>query len=57
MFTDFEIENRALNGFNCKVCGQFTKTNIDLLNQLQMCFTHFKERGGKKAFERGDLFT
>jgi hypothetical protein len=54
---DFETEYRALNGYNCKVCGQFTKTNIDLLNQLQMCFTHFRERDGKEAFERGDLFT
>ena len=54
---DFETELKLHQGFNCKVCGTLTKTNIELLNDLQMCFTHFKESGGKKAFERGDLFT
>jgi len=46
-----------MSEFICKVCQQPTETNIELLIDLQMCFTHFKERGGKKAFERGDLFT
>ena len=54
---DFETELQKEFGYNCKACGQLTKTNIQLLNDLQLCYTHFKERGGKKAFERGDLLT
>jgi hypothetical protein len=39
-----------------QICGNFIKTNIVLLNEEKLCFTHFRNGVGKQIFERGDLF-